>query len=146
VGKLVPIKSKQKAQEIAQRMAVVDELGALDAQIAALGPKIRRAESLRKQVQGWADADFPADQNVVFEGASFLAEASAKGNRREIADMEGVFKRLGRSKFFEVCQVALKRLDELLTAAEAAAVLKESRSGPRSVKTLARATPLAKAS
>ncbi len=120
------------------RAALVDELGALDAQIAPLEDLAKRAAEIRAKVRALY-ADESADQTFTTEGKKYLCTVGVCGNERRITSMPQVFASLGASKFMAACSFTLKKLDELLAPAEVALLVASARTGTRPVKTFAKA-------
>lgn len=138
----IPI--SRRAAELQRRVQVVDELGQLERELAAMKPQEARAKSLKAEIQAWADAEFPADQAVTFEGHQFAAQVGAKGNKRRISSMQKVFDFLGVKKFLAACSFTLKSAEETLAPDQLKAVIVEDANvGDRSVKVLQRATAAA---
>lgn len=127
------------ATEKARRVAVVDELGQLEAELAAIAPKKKRVDVLKKEVQVWAD-QYPPETAIIFEGEQYCAQVSARTHRRRIADMAKVFVLLGKKKFLELCGFTLKCVEENLCPADVSSVVVEDQYvGERTVRSLQRA-------
>lgn len=119
------------------RAAIIDELGKLDAELAAMKPKEARRKELSEQVIEWFQ-DEPAEKAVAASGARFTVVVSPRGNQRSILSIPKLFKRLGERTFLTNCSIALGALDNLLTKAEIGKFVGEARTGPRKVTTAAR--------
>lgn len=129
--------------EAERKILVVDELGQLEAELAAVKLKAKLAEILKHEVQGWAN-EYPPEMPVMFEGRRYCAQVSARGNRRRIADMVKLFAVLGRDKFLKVCSFTLKAAEEQLAPQELSQVIVEDQYvGERTVKSMQRANPIA---
>ncbi len=130
-----------KVTERAALAAAINELAKLDAEIAALKLKQKRADELKAVLRAYAD-HFEAAQGLLIDvpGADYVANLGPKENKRTL-DVAGVFKTLGRGLFLENCSFPLGKFDALVPASEQAALVTEERSGARSVSILARAVP-----
>ena len=116
---------------------IIDELGALDEELAPLKPKIKRAESLRKLVSGvWQG---PATEGAKIEGDRYVALVSARDNQRFLTSIRKVAKAMG-AKFWQHCAITLKAVEEHLDPEIAQALIGEAFTGPRHVTTY-RAAP-----
>lgn len=119
--------------------AEVDELGQLQAWLARNKTKIDREEELRKR---FAEAYEDEDPEHTFEvdgtrtERQFVALIGPRGNRREIVDVPGVFRRLGKTLFFAICTLPLGKLDALMDASKQKGLVVNERTGPRSVKVI----------
>ncbi len=120
------------------RAALVDELGALDAQIAPLEDLAKRAAEIRAKVRALY-AEESADLSFTSEGNKYLCTIGVCGNVRSIVSIPQVFASLGASKFLGACSFTLKKLDELIAPAEVALLVTSARTGTRPVKTFAKA-------
>lgn len=113
--------------------AQIDELGAIEEQLAPLKPKIKRAEALRKVIA--AAVEDPADSKK-FDGTRFCALVGARQNQRFIKSMPGLFKLIGKTAFLEVCRVTLDAVEKLVgNEGELAKLIGTAQTGPRDVKT-----------
>jgi hypothetical protein len=135
----VPISGRLKLspKEAKERKALVDELGAIDAELALLKPKVDRAKYVRDVIAGWYVDEKP-EAAMMADGTKYSAVVSAMGNKRTVISTAAVRKRLGDQEFMAHCSVGLGVLDELLTVAELPEFVKSERSGARTVKTIAK--------
>jgi hypothetical protein len=99
----------------ADRPAIVDEYGRLDASIDWDG--VRRHASLERTIRGWYENSDPASGFSV-SGSSYRVTLGPRGMQRRIISMTKLSQRLGRGVFFRHCSFALGKLEELLTGAE----------------------------
>jgi hypothetical protein len=129
---------KLTPKELKEHKALVDELGSLDQELARLKPKLDRAKWLREVIAGWY-ADEKPEAAMLAEGNAYSAIVSPMGNKRTVTSMIAVRKRLGDREFMAHCSIGLGVLDELLTVEELPEFVESERSGPRSVKTVAKA-------
>ena len=109
--------------------AIVDELGALETELAPFAAKIARIETLRKALRA-CYADAPADQEFTAEGAEFAYLVGEKALERHITSMAAVYKAVGRAQFLARCGFALKHIDELGLGH----LVEKARTGSRSLK------------
>jgi len=129
---------KLTPKEVKEHRALVDELGTLDAELARLKPKIDRAKWLREVIAGWY-ADEKPESAMVANGDKYQAIVSQMGNKRSVISIKEVKRRLGETEFMQHCSIGLGVLDEILTVEELPQFIKTERTGPRSVKTVAKA-------
>lgn len=94
------------------RKAAIDELGALDALLKPLAPKVARQEALKKLIRGFAD-DQPADAAVTLPGERYLALLTPKTDEADI-DLDAVYKRVGHKAFLAHVSMTLKALEQLI--------------------------------
>ena len=116
-------------------IAIIDELGRLDDEITIFSPKIARAASLRKILQGYCVND-PADEKCTLEGNHYAAVLSAKARKHVIRNMQKLYKLLGLKTFLEYCDFPLKNLERLNV--DTTGIVVEERIGPRAVQTARR--------
>lgn len=125
---------KSKADpELARREQLasdVDELGALDKELAPFAAKIKRVEALRKTVRA-AFADSPADLPCVATGQKFVIELGPRGEETAI-DYVKLWKLGGVKLMRQIATVTLKALEAAAPAILAAITSKE-RTGHRSL-------------
>jgi hypothetical protein len=116
----------------------IDELGALDAELAHVAPKIKRQKDLREIIrEHYALA--PANMPATASGKLYTVIVGEKGFERSVLSMPKLFKRLTPSVFFRNCKVTLGVLDVLLTKAEIAAFVVSEQTGYRPITTVAKA-------
>jgi hypothetical protein len=129
---------KLTPKELKEHKALVDELGSLDAELARLKPKIDRAKWLRDVIAGWYTDEAP-EAAMMADGNQYSAIISAMGNKRSVISIAAVKRRLGEREFMAHCSIGLGVLDELLTVEELPEFVTSERTGPRGVKTVAKA-------
>ncbi len=77
------IPSIELAQEQARRLAIVDEFGELERQIAEFKPKTERHKALKEQILSWyADLDGAATAQA--EGRRYSVQIGTRQNQRTI--------------------------------------------------------------
>ena len=118
-----------------ERIAIVDELGALDAELGPLAGKIKRRESLRHTVASW-DQGRGDGEAFVIEGAGYRALVSARDNK-SVINKGKLQKLLGAARFRKCAQFTLKTLESFLSASQLESVVALERTGPRHVTTYA---------
>ena len=128
---------KVTSKQLKENRAIVDELGALDSELARLKPKIDRAKYLRDVIVSWY-ADEKPEAAMLAEGTEYSAVVSAMGNKRSVISIKDVKRRLGETEFMQHCSIGLGVLDEILSVEELPEFVKTERCGPRSVKTVAK--------
>lgn len=128
---------KVTSKQLKENRAIVDELGALDSELARLKPKIDRAKYLRDVIVSWYVDEKP-EAAMLAEGTEYSAIVSAMGNKRSVISIKDVKRRLGETEFMQHCSIGLGVLDEILSVEELPEFVKTERTGPRSVKTVAK--------
>ena len=122
-----PRKSKQTAPAVSPLAAMVDELGALDRELAPLAPKTSRSESLRKAIRAHFD-QAPAAENQTADGIRFQVLLGARENVSsvDVAKLAGI---IGTKETLAIVGCTLKALKQYPEAA--AAVVSYSPTGTR---------------
>ncbi len=96
-----------------QRAAIIEELGNLHGELSATADKAKRLAELKKLVQTWPKADkVPGGSAKIYEGAKYRLVLGAAEKKREITDMVGLFRTLGRAAFVASCSFGLGVLDK----------------------------------
>lgn len=126
------------------RESVIDEFGELDRQVKAFSPTAKRHELLRKQILAWYP-DLPGDQAQPLSGVLYDARITERDNESHILSMPKLCKLLGREKFFAICKITIKALEEALGETAAALHLVKRRTGARHVVAVPKASPAAPA-
>jgi hypothetical protein len=124
----------QKSKPDALLAAVVDEIGALEAELAPLKPKAKRLEMLRGALRLAFDAR-PAAESFTCEGDRFVVQLGAKAEKRTVNGGK-LFKRIGAKLFLTVANVTLKALEAL--GPEALDCIDSDLSGPREITVMAK--------
>jgi hypothetical protein len=122
-----------------ERRAIVDKLGALDAEIAELKTKESEASTLRSEMRSWCVLT-PAGEEEIYGGARFTAVIGPQANERTIQSIEKVFTHVGQAPFLKSCSLTLKSLKEIVTPDDFELFTSQARTGTRPVKTFAKAT------
>ena len=129
-----PTKAEREAEKAIelQRKKIVDEYGALDAELVPVRAKLRRSDELAKIIRSW-HAETP-EESVTSAGDRYKVVLSICGLQTRIVSMAGVYQALGHDRFLEHASVTLKALEQsgVDTAAIAALTTKE-RTGSRSL-------------
>lgn len=113
---------------------LIEEMGALERKVKDFKPTADRLAAVKKALQEHYDSTLSADQAFEQESEHFLLEVSAKGNQRTVTSAAKVCALLGDEKFLAVATVPLKAIDDYMTPEEKAEVLKEERTGSRTLK------------
>lgn len=129
---------KLSPKELKEHKAIVDRAGVLEAKFAALKPDADELKLLKDVIAGWYASE-PPEKAMIADGIKYQAVISAKGNRREVISIAAVRRRLGDQEFMAHASIGLGVLDELLSVEELPAFIRSDRTGPRSVKTVAKA-------
>ncbi len=113
--------------------AQIDELGALELELAPMRPKIKRAEALRKSVAA-AFTGAPEESGKL-DGDKFIALIGERSNQRSITSMPKLFAILKKDVFLENCSFTLGKLEELVPPDLQIGLIEEKRTGSRTVTT-----------
>lgn len=128
-------KAKQKVDP---RIAIVDELGKLDAELTPFGDKWKRREALKKKVREWPSIDQIAPESTkAYRGAIYLVTLGAAENERSIISIAKIRAKLGLDWLIAHCKVTLKDLEAALPAG-IDELVGEARTGSRTI-TIAKA-------
>lgn len=140
-AKAAPLPNKTPAElELEAKLAAeVDELGALEKELAPLKPKLDRVELLRKSVRARYDAS-PAGECFEAKGSRFVVMVGARANQ-SVIDHARLFKAIGAKLFQSLAKTTLKALEENVSCAVRADVVSVQQIGARSLKTFERGTP-----
>ena len=111
-----------------RREQVVDEFGALYLQI---GPLKKRHEQLREEILGWV-AKEAADAEVAFAGKTHVVTVSARASERLVL-VKKLYKLIGLKRLLEICQVTLKKVENLPPEEREQVVELRKHEGPRQV-------------
>jgi hypothetical protein len=118
---------------------LIDELGALEAELApvlaVIKPKTERVKWLKDQIS----EQTPAGQQAV-QGLVYGASVNEAANERTITSMPRLFRTIGQGEFLSRCGFPLGEFDKLvksgqITASEKAVLLKEENTGSRKITT-----------
>jgi hypothetical protein len=120
------------------RAEIIDELGKLDADLAASGiaAKLKRVEYLRKTVRAWAENE-PAEKPCLFDGDKYAVTLTPREKKRSITSLTVVSKAMGIKTFLAKCTLTLTAVEEFF-GAEADKYITEAQSGTRTVATFER--------
>lgn len=128
--------SAAKLIELAQpKIAIIDEFGKLDAEIAAFKPKLQRHQELRETILAWHQA-LPAAQSAEEAGKTCKVLVMPRDNERVIT-VEGkrkLYRLWGASDFLERCKIALKQLPD--PKDPGGKYTAQERTGPRHLKVI----------
>lgn len=123
--------------------ALVDKAGELDADVEELKDKKEALEILRSAIE--ARMKLKPEGEGLAEGRKFAVVVGARGNEREITDMEKTLTLLGvtvtgkgRELFLQLITIGLGKLDAVLPKDLVAAVTKKEPTGGRRFKFIAR--------
>ena len=127
-----------QAMTHAKRQAVIDEFGALQAKVDEFKPTRERHAELREQIAAWYEKE-PATRPYIEEGRKYVLQVSACTNERAITSMSKLFKLLGLETFLKLCKVPLGSVDACVPKERHSEFLVASQTGPRVIKTVAKA-------
>lgn len=115
---------------------LVDELGALETELAPLKPKFDRIEGLRRALRAWFDIK-PADQSCTAPGEKFIAELGPRAVERT-AHPGRLIAVIGVRKYASLAVPTLRALEANLSPEVLAGAITSARTGPRPIKLLGR--------
>lgn len=123
------------------RAAIVDEFGELRRRIAEsklqLQPTLERADALESQILSWYEHE-PPDQSFVADGHRYSVQVGARHWERKITGLRRLFRFLGQRRFLDLCTFPLKSIDKAIPEVEQSQFVEKTRTGPRSLKPVAR--------
>ncbi len=137
------IPSIELAQEQARRLAIVDEFGELERQIAEFKPKTERHKALKEQILSWyADLDGAATAQA--EGRRYSVQIGTRQNQRTITKPWKAWallrRAIGLDQVMELVTIPLAAIDRYIPAEQHAWILSEARTGARKVVAVAMAS------
>ena|SRR5579875_3900161 len=115
--------------------AVVDEIGALELELAAVAAKQTRLKQLRERVRD-AFAKVDAERDFEVQGEKYIATLGPKADERTV-DTVLLAKAVGAKRFREIAGVTLKAVETAFPAL-LDSVVRYSRTGTRPLKISAR--------
>jgi hypothetical protein len=117
------------------RRAVIDELGALEAELKPLAGKIARVDQIKRLLRGFAE-DQPAEQGITLHGERFAAVLTAKTEEASL-DLDRIYSRVGHKAFLASVSMTLGALEKLIPIEqERAPFVVRKRTGSRRVSTV----------
>jgi hypothetical protein len=116
---------------------IIDELGALEAEVAPLNPKLTRIKVLRDSIRE-RYAKQAADKDFVAEGTRYAVAIGACAWETEI-DRNKLFKRIGKLAFLKWCGFTVKALKNF-DPEVAELVITKAQTGTRSLDVMAKGT------
>jgi len=110
--------------------AIVDEMGALDAELKPMAPKIARRDALRKTLRE-AFTEKSAELEYSVSGARFEAKLGAKGWENSV-NVPKLAKLITAKALLQIARVTLGSLAALKGGAPSGCI-DSTRTGPRSI-------------
>ena len=112
----------------------IDELGALEEDLAPHQAKIKRIPELRNLIS--THSGLQADQTGIVHGREYTAMVGAR-KFESVIDIVKVFAKVGKAKFLRACSITQKAMADVLEIPEAErdALVTKEQTGPRDVKT-----------
>lgn len=125
-------KAKQAAEAPAKPNAaeLVDELGAIEKELAPLRGKIKRAELLRQTIRGLTD-----DKTNQVDGAKFVAILGPRADKT-VVDYYGLAKRIGLDRYAQFATASLEAIGQHVKPGILPPYLKTEQTGTRSLQVL----------
>jgi hypothetical protein len=123
---------KPRPDPVSQFAPLADELGALEKEMAPHAQKLARIEALRKALRAACTAKDGEQWTVT--GNRFIAVLGPRANQR-LVDFPRLVKKIGAVLYAKFASCTLKDLEQYVAPDVAAAVITESATGPRSLKT-----------
>lgn len=114
----------------------IDEAGAIEKEIAPFEKKIKRLETLRKNIRALA----PANASQV-EGKKFVAELGEPASKTTVNYRE-IVKRIGAVRFAKFATATLKALQKHVSAGHLAQCVTTAQTGPRSLRIVEKGSPV----
>ena len=130
-----PKKSKDRSAEQKARQRVIDEYGALDAELAPAKARMKRLDELAKTIRAW-HASSEAGLTVIEKGEKFQVVVGPKAETTILAEGKALYEALGHDRFLAVAKVTLGALEDSLTDAQLVALTRKERTGTRSLKAI----------
>jgi hypothetical protein len=124
-----------RAAVVKARQAVVDEYGALDAELAPAKAKLRRFEELAKTIRGW-HADSAPGLTIIERGETFQVVVGPKAETTILAPAFAICEVLGHERFLEIARTTLGELERTATAEQLDKLTRKDRIGSRSLKAI----------
>jgi hypothetical protein len=124
----------------AERRKLADEFGDLWEKRQARKPEEKRYEALRVQILGWY-AEKPAVDTFTECGDSFDIGVSPRAMERKITKMRKLFQLLKPRKFFELCQMLLKDVDDNVPKDKHPLFLVHEQTGARTLTPVKKGAP-----
>lgn len=122
--------------KLTKQCKLVDEFGAVQAQLAAFAATIKplreREKELRDEIL-MTVADLPDDEACGIDGDAYVITITERRIERTIKSMKRVFAVLGEKLFLARCTFPLKALKEELLPDAMAKLVTEAATGPREV-------------
>lgn len=115
--------------------AVIDEIGALEAELGPFKAKATRLEELKASVRKFYAGE-PSQATFEVRGARFLTSVGPMGPQRFVK-CSTLFKLVGPLAFLKLCTVTLKALESLGKPNVVLASIDTADDGPRTLKTYA---------
>lgn len=125
-----------------QRLAIIDEYGDLEAELARVKPKQLRRDELRKLILSWhASAD--AEALIEEAGHRYTLQIGARENERIVLSMPKLAKAIGGVKaLYEICKVAIGDIDKRLSPSQQKGIVATTATGPRKIRAYPRVHPI----
>lgn len=133
-----PITIESTAVEVVGDVAeTVDTYGAMSEQLSVLEGQVKalKAEMLPHEgILREAADEFSADEDVTLKGGIFRVDLKKRGVKVTHIDKGGLLKQLGSQTWFDITVPSTADLRKYLTPPQLAKLLKEERTGNRSIK------------
>lgn len=130
------MRTKAGTRKVDEREAVLDELGDIQARLAANKPLIAREEALKEEVRSWFGG-WAKDKPITLETGRYIVTVGECEKKRVFHDMLGLSKALGK-RFFEFCTFPLAEFDKLIPDPLRKNYVTTDHVGKRSVRTILR--------
>lgn len=117
-------------------ISLIDELGSVQAKIARLKKLSENDKAIRELLL--ESLQLKPNQAAVGEGHHYRVVISECCNEREITDKVALIDCIGLEVYLASSSIPLGRLDKLTTEAQQKAFIKETQTGSRTFKTIAK--------
>ncbi len=117
-----------------ERKKIVDQAGALAAELAPMKAKEKALNALKATIRTWPEEDsIAAEAGAAYRGAKHVAMVTPKENKRSFRSMRRLAKFLG-TIFWQKCSFSVTEWDKLDLPNKPTDLLVEERTGSRSVE------------
>lgn len=125
---------------------IFDEFGDLDRQVQQFKPVADRHEELKKRIRQWfEDQGYAADASAIAHGKRYEIHASERKHERELISKLKAWLILRRGlsvgKCLELWSITLKNLEKNIAATQLAPLLRNERTGHRTITAVPKAPP-----
>jgi hypothetical protein len=114
-----------------EMVAMVDQMGAMSADVKVAKALIAKYEKLRKSVTSLAAETVAPDQSTAIIGENYVAQITEQRMQRDVINKAAIFEAVGNDTFVEIAQFKLTDLDRYLTPHQIEKAVASVNAGPR---------------